>query len=269
MDDADNNYQNLQTCRRAHHHLSTNSATASSLGGGGTAAARDESPWLSVAPYHAIHQQGAESYVMAADLKDRKEDEAVTGKKKNDDDMASITIHPPVLTPGKTTGTAKQQQTVRNEGKSGGRVEEKRRTECGFISPPAINGIRTRSGTCASGAKHQRRAKRALPLTSAPDSRIRTRQYYRILPIEDETVAEEEEGDTHPHECWVGLCLGMIRMTDKFMEGYEGCADPMLDVAAARDTSRMRILEKEVGGVEEREAAGESSQWPLTYGPPS
>eukprot|EP00624_Nannochloropsis_granulata_P003828 evm.model.NODE_29381_length_24900_cov_25.352932.3 len=48
---------------------------------------------------------------MAADLKDRKEDEAVTGKKKNDDDMASITIHPPVLTPGKTTGTAKQQQT--------------------------------------------------------------------------------------------------------------------------------------------------------------
>jgi len=276
MGDADNYYQNLQTRRRADHHVSANSATASSLGGGGNAAARDESPQLFVAPCHAICQQETEINSKSADSKDRKVDEDVVGKKKNDDEMVSITIHPPVLTPGKITDMTKQQQAAGDKRDSGGRVKEKKEAECASIPPIATRDIRTQSRpaapkscTSASEATHQRRAKRSLPLPSAPVSRIRTRQYDRMLPIEDETMAEERETDIKPNGLRVGLCLGMIRMTDKFMECYEGCADPMLDVAAARDTSRMRILEKEVGGMEEREDADEGSQSLCTWGPPS
>jgi hypothetical protein len=44
----------------------------------------------------------------------------------------------------------------------------------------------------------------------------------------------------------VALVLGMIRMSDAFMETYHGPADPLLDLHAARDTRRIWVLEKEL-----------------------
>jgi len=70
--------------------------------------------------------------------------------------------------------------------------------------------------------------------------------FYAPLDDEDTDEEEDEEEDMQLTGRPVALCLGMIRMTDEFMDGYKGCADPMLDVAAVRDTCRMRILEDEV-----------------------
>ena len=155
--------------------------------------------------------------------------------------------------PGKKTAkkTATAKRSAGDVGGVGGNGKGKKVAEAAIISSPAGNGIRTRNRSAALGSKAKRRTKRASPPTSAPVSRMRTRQYdselfYAPLDDEDTDEEEDEEEDMQLTGRPVALCLGMIRMTDEFMDGYKGCADPMLDVAAVRDTCRMRILEDEV-----------------------
>jgi hypothetical protein len=47
-----------------------------------------------------------------------------------------------------------------------------------------------------------------------------------------------------PSQDRVALSLGMVRPTDASTRHYRGCADPLLELHAARDARRMRLSEK-------------------------
>lgn len=66
-----------------------------------------------------------------------------------------------------------------------------------------------------------------------------------VRPLPDPTSSaarlSKQSGPSQDREA---LCLGLVRPTDASTRHYRGCADPLLELHAARDARRMRLSEE-------------------------